>query len=253
MDRPKVLERCIDSLKEQTCQDYEIILCQEKGNLVELKDKGWRQAKGEICIWIDDDVVCSSLWLETIINAFNCDERVMGVSGKTIVPKEYLKNRDIFKEGLSKKLYNWFFLESKQYLPGKITSCGANTLGANYDTFYSCGLQLVDFLEPCQFAIRKWVIDRVGGFDLEYKGVAEWCDVDLCYRIKEYGKLLYHPIVSVTHYPEQDSIYKKRLDTASRYNNYVRFAKKWVKPSFKHYLYRGFLKTYFWAKEKGLI
>jgi len=255
MNRPKSLERCIDSLKNQTCQDYEIILCQEEGNLVELKDKGWRQAKGEICIWLDDDVVCEPYWLENILKTFESLPSIVGITGPTYVPLKLVNNRDIFKyrEGLIGRFYNWFFLEGKRHFPGIITNCGANTYGANFSTLISHRLHFVDFLEPSQFAVRKTIMEYVGGFDLEYKGVAEWCDVDLCYRIKEYGQLLYNHRVVVDHYPEQDSIYAKRLDTVSRYKNYMRFAKRWVKPSFKHYLYRGFLKTYFWAKGKGLI
>lgn len=253
LNRDKVLQRCLDSLKKQTCQDYEIVLCQEEGNLVELKDRGWRKAKGEIIIFIDDDIECDENWLKNILENFERDEWIVGVTGPTFVPPNYLKNRDIFKDGWFKKFYNRFFLENKQYFPGLITKCGANTYGANFDLTYVNYSQFVDFLEPSQFAVRKWIMEKVNGFDLKYTGVAEWCDVDLCYRIKKYGFLFFDPKIKVTHYPEKDTIYNKRLDTASRYQNYLRFAKKWVKPGFKHYLYRLFIKSYFYAKGKKWI
>ena len=251
--REKALKRCLKSLKEQTVKYNELIICTEKGNLVELKDKGWRNAKGDILIWIDDDVVCSPYWLENIVSTFENNSLVIGVTGPTIVPDEYKKNRDVFKEGWFKYFYNWFFLEGKMYLPGKISRWGVNTLGANYLTPHIRNIQIVDFLEPSQFAIRRWALESEGGFNLRYSGVAEWCDVDLCYRIKNYGLLVFNPLVTVYHYPIKDKTTDKRLDTRSRYENYCRFANTYVARSLRNKLYRLFLRIYFFAKERRWI
>ena len=254
LNRPEALKKCLDSIRAQTYTDYEVILCQDEGNLVELKDKSWRKAKGKVCIFIDDDVICDERWLQHIMHIFEGNYWIVGVTGPTYVPEENLKNRDIFRGGLFKKFYNWFFLENKHMSPGKITSCGANTYGANYKTKLSGSYQLVDFLEPPQFAIRMSVLRAIGGFDLEYKGVGEWCDVDLCYEVAKYGILFYDPRVKVIHLPVQDkAIYEKRLETKSRYKNYIRFAGKWIKPSFKHRLYRLFLKCYYFAKGRKWV
>ena len=253
LGRQYSFNRCIYSIEHQGYSDYEIIVCSEKGNLVELKEKGWRKAKGSIIVWLDDDVVCGHGWLQSLVDLFT-DQYIVGVTGPTFVPFNYRKNRDIFKDGLFKKLYNWFFLENMQLLPGKISRYGVNTYGANFMTPYANRQQEVDFLEPPQFAIRRDVLESIGGFDTDFEGVAEWCDVDLCYRVKAYGSLIYSPKVKVLHLPVQDkAIYNKRLETASRYRNYVKFAKRWVKPSLRHYLYRLFLKCYFFAKARRLI
>lgn len=248
--RPESLKRCLYSIKNQDYDDYEIILCEEEGHLVELKEKSRRKAKGEILVFIDDDVICHYGWLKSIVEWFSKCPKIIGLTGPTYVSDKYRKNRDVFKGGLFKCFYNWFFLEGKAYLPGRITSCGVNTLGANYQTEFSQQVQKVDFLEPAQYAIRREVIEKVDGFDIGYSGVAEWAEIDLFYRIKQYGKLLYVPSISVSHCPEKgDIVYNKRLDTVSRYNNYCRFADKFIKPSFKNKLYRFFLKTYFFMKE----
>lgn len=245
LNRQKSLNRCLKSIEEQTFKNYEIILCEEEGNLVELKEKGWRKAKGEIIVWCDDDIVAEPKWLENIVAIFNTRKDVVGVTGSTFVPAEYLKNRDIFKKGLVSRLYNRFFLDRKGLYPGLITSCGANTYGGDFDTKYSSKPCEVDFLQPAQFAVRKWVMEEVRGFDLKFTGVAEWCDVDLCYRIKSYGKLIYHSEIKVTHYPIKDKTTAKRLDTKSRYTNYCRWADKYIDITFKHRLYRLFLWIYF--------
>lgn len=251
LNRKQSLNRLLLSIEKQTFKDYEVIICEEEGNLVELKDKAWRKSNGEILIWLDDDIrIINDTWLENIVYYFDAYHNVVGVTGPTYVSIEYRKNRDIFKGGLFKLFYNWFFLEGRAYYPGRITSCGVNTIGANYNTLHSLYTQEVDFLEPCQFAIRRWVVEEADGFDLSFTGVAEWCDVDLCYRIKKYGKLMYLPYLSVHHYPEIDAVTNKRLDTVSRYQNYCRWADRYVNPSFKNKLYRLFLWSYF--KLKGI-
>ena len=251
--REESLNRCLKSIEAQDYKDYEIILCQEEGNLVELKDRGWRKSKGEIVIWVDDDIECQPHWLSTIVKYLDENQHIVGVTGPTYVPIAYLKNRDIFKEDLFKKFYNWFFLEGLQLYPGMITSCGVNTYGANFPTYLSTRFHSVDFLEPSQFAIRKWVMEKVNGFDLNYEGIGEWCDVDLCYRIKRYGLLVFHPDIKVYHYPVKDIICDKRLETASRYRNYCRWADKFIKKTCKHKLYRLFLKIYFFLKRHKIV
>ncbi len=262
MDNPKVsivicsfkrensLKACLKSINEQSLKDYEIILCEEEGRLVELKDNGWRKAKGEIIVWVDDDIVVDKNWLVTIVSIFSFREDIVGVTGPTYVSSSYLKNRDVFKANFVGMIYNRLFLDSKKLIPGQISKCGASTHGANYPTTESTKHWFVDFLEPSQFAIRRNILEKVGGFDLGFEGVGEWCDVDLCYKIKQYGKLLYHPQVRVNHYPINDGTTNKRLETDSRYRNYCRWSDRYIKKTFRHRLYRLFLWTYF--KLKGL-
>ena len=184
-------------------------------------------------------------WLKNIVTIFDTREDIVGITGATYIPTEYLKNRDVFKGGYVGWFYNKIFLDGKRLLPGHISKCGASTHGANFPTAESTKTHFVDFLEPAQFAIRRSIMEKVNGFDLGFEGVAEWCDVDLCYRIKQYGKLLYHPQVKVYHYPINDTTTNKRLETASRYRNYCRWADRYIKKTFKHRLYRLFLKIYF--------
>ena len=253
LNRPESLNRCLASIERQDFKDYEIILCEEEGRLVELKDKGWRKAKGEIIIWLDDDIeIADNNWLKNIVTIFDTKKDIVGVTGATYVLDEYLKNRDVFRGGYVGWLYNKIFLDGKKLVPGYISKCGASSHGANYPTTISQKWHYVDFLEPCQFAIRREIMEKVNGFDLGFEGVAEWCDVDLSYRIKQYGKLLYHPQVKVYHYSINDKTTDKRLETASRYRNYCRWADRYIKKTFKHLIYRLFLKIYFYSLKKQI-
>lgn len=246
--RPDALRKCLESLKRQTV-DFELILCTERGNLVELKEKSWRKASGDVIVFIDDDIVIpNTTWLEEMVEWLEKCRSIVGITGPTIVPPNYLKNRDILKDTLFRKFYNWFFLDGLGKFPGTISKCGVNTWGGNYFNTKQT-TQWVDFLEPSQFAVRKKDLETIGGFDLGFTGVAEWCDVDLCYRLKKFGNLMFDPKLWVFHYPVKgDVVYNLRLETKSRYENYCRWADRYVSKSWKHWVYRAFLKVYFFMK-----
>lgn len=254
----------------QGYKDYEIILCEDEGALPALKAKSLAKAKGAIIVFIDDDIITLPDWLANIVTIFDTRPDVVGVTGPTFIPTARLRNRDVFLDmrwrgrgvinwnffapkNLLKFLYYKLFLGDMAMLPGRITPCGASTVGANYPTGWSEDAQEVDFLEPCQQAMRRSAIEQAGGIDASYEGVGEWFDVDLCYRLKKIGKLIYHPQVKVHHYPSCDSTADKRKETASRYRNYCRWANKYVEKTPKHYAYRLFIKTYFLLKGNGWV
>ena len=247
LNREDSLNTLMESLEKQTRKEFEILICKEEGPLAELKQQQVQKARGEILIFLDDDVECYPYWFENMMWWF-AETNAIGVCGPTFVPVENLKNRDVFREGILKQIYNRYFLEGKQLIPGKITPCGAPTLGGNYPTEFSRKMWFVDFLEPSAYGIRKWAVQKVGGIDTNYKGVGEFFDADLCYRVKGFGPLIFAPDVKVIHRPQKGGTYDKRLETKTRYENYCRFADKFVDKGFKHMMYRLFLKTYFFTK-----
>ena len=93
--RPKSLRRVLESLKKQSFQSFEVIVVSEEG-LAEARDLGWRRAKGEITSFIDDDVILDIDWAKNLIEIFESDPKIGGVSGPTIVPEELLNNRLVF-------------------------------------------------------------------------------------------------------------------------------------------------------------
>ncbi|HRZ15206.1 MAG TPA: hypothetical protein P5110_06845 [Candidatus Omnitrophota bacterium] len=252
LNREESLGRLLRSLKDQTVKGFEILVCRDKGNLVELKDKLWRQAKGDILVWMDDDIICRPSYMETLMWIFD-HNRMVGYCTRVIVPSDKANNRDIYKFKMFHPIYNKLFLDGNLYSPCYISKCGVNSIGGGFGSVSSGAIicSQVDFLEPSAFALRKKAVEEVGGFDLGYKGVGEWCDVDLCYRVKKFGGLWYDGFNYVYHMPERDGIANQRLETKTRYENYCRFADKFIEKTPRHYLYRSFLKTYFWGKQKG--
>lgn len=247
--RPESLNETLRSLSKQTYSDFEVILVTEKGNLSHLRDKGLRSAVGDIVSLIDDDVYCPPTWLQGVVEGFG--EGVVGVSGPTTITEEFRNNRDLFKFKWAKRLYDLWFLGGKANFPGKFSKCGAPTTHSNDR---GCKYEgEVDFLEACNMSVKRKEALDVGGFDPIYIGTGEWCECDLSLKLGKVGRLWFSPNAGLYHRPSKQGIYKARLSTSHRWYNFMVFQRRWVKPHFITYIYRGFIWTYLKMKDLRMI
>ena len=244
LGRSESLKTCLESLKEQTFKDFEVVLVTEEGELAKLRNEGSRRARGKYLIFIDDDVICSSGWLQAIVQIFD-KHGVGGGSGVSYIKREFKRNRDLFKFRFIKFFYDKFFTDGRQYLPGHITKAGAWTTGASEEDCEYEGT--VDFLEACNMAFRADIFNSCGGFDENYRGVGDWSEPDLSFRIRRAGyQLWFSRNAKLEHRPSKTGAFKKRNDDSrNRMENYELFSRKWIEPSFKHFLYKLFLRTYY--------
>lgn len=241
LDRPESLRDCLESLWNQTYQDFEIITVKEEGPLAELRNKGSRRARGKYLIFIDDDVICDPGWMEAIINTFRARD-IAGVSGPSFIRGRYRRNRDMFR---GKWLYDILFLRGQSHLPGHIAKSGAWTTGATNE---NCSYEgPVEFLEACNMSFRADVFADNGGFDESYKGVGDWSEPDLSFRIREDGhSLWFSRDARLEHQPSKSGAFKKRLgDSRNRMANYELFSKRWIEPCKEHDFYKWFLRSYY--------
>ena len=245
------LKTTLWSLVEQTYKDFEVILITDKGNLSELRQRGLQSSQAAYVSFIDDDVRCEPTWLQAIVETFEKDWKVVGVTGPTVITEEYRQNRDSFKFKAFKHLYEILFLDGLGKRPSYLSKCGANSWASNdCETSYEGE---AGYLEACNFTIKREVPLDNFGFSKRYESTGEWHEVDFALRLKKKGKLWYSQKAKVYHRPSQKGVYKARLATAHRWRNFMRFQKRWVKPSIRTFLYRGFVWLYFRMKEVRMI
>jgi GT2 family glycosyltransferase len=241
LGRSESYRDCIESLWNQTNQNFEIIKVTEEGSLAALRNEGAKRSKGDILIFIDDDVLCESQWLDSIFGGFKLGYK--GVSGPSFTKREFRSNRDCFR-------FPTVLFSAR--IPGKISSFGQWSLEATKE---SCRYEgEVDYLEACNMAFDKKAFWEVGGFDESYGGIGDWSEPDLCFRLRRLGyKLWFSRDARVEHRPSKTGAYKKRLKKCNRMENYELFSKRWIKPNLSHSIYKCLFRLYFWMKEKKWI
>lgn len=267
-NRAKSLKKVLDSLLTQTYKKFEVIIVDYKSNdetpsiieqfqkrleltIIHQKEKGLvnaanlalKKAKGDIFIRIDDDVVTSPNWLEAIHETFHSDRKVGGVTGPTVIPPKYARNRDLFVfENKFKKgnifwkvigtLYFGYFMEGNPRRVSQWYDSGAFSLGSNFPEALKQPLQEVTNLEACNWAVRTKLLKKVNGFDEIYGGVGEYHEADAAFKIKDLGyKLIFNPTAYLNHRPSQDGFFKDRPASYSRMINFVVFYMRHIKPN----------------------
>lgn len=256
------LRGCLDSLSKQALRNFEIliitdnkdelahlldsskefnifILEENNAGLASARNRGLLNAKGRIVTFIDDDVLPGEHWTQELLNSFN-NQDVGGVSGPTIIPLEKLNSRDLlsFHNKTNRvwqiiaKIYNYLILENQPYHIGKIFKSGAFSLGANYIESSNLPEEIeVDYLEACNMSFRKCVLDEIGGFSYEYKGIGDWSEPDLAFRVKDAGyRLIFNSKAKVIHNISQKGVFNQRgKDSYQRMLNFINFYFKWIK------------------------
>lgn len=289
-NRKDSFEKTLDSLLKQTFKNFEVVVADGEstdgtlemlasyskrmkisivdgeGGLVKAMNNAWKKAEGEIVIRTDDDVVTTPNWLKNVWETFEKDREVGGVTGPTIIPKEHLKTRDIFltQEKFHKgslpwrlvgKIYDDFFMEGEPRRVSHWFTCGAFSLGSNYEECLKIKEPLeVDNLEACNYSVRRKLLEKVGGFDPTFTGVGEYHEPDAALKIKKLGyKLVFNPKAQVFHCPVRTGIYKARPRSYSRAQNFVNFYFRHIKPNtlkkFLHfYTYLLFINLFWFYK-----
>jgi len=137
-----------------------------------VRNLGLRKAKGSIIIFVDDDVIPTQNWFENLFEPF-AEESVVGVQGGVTVPE-------------SSNAIGW--AESILGFPGGGISRVLQAKGEN---------QTTREISTLNCAYRKWVIEKVGGFDENLTSGSE--DYLLAKEACLYGQCLFAPDALVYH------------------------------------------------------
>jgi GT2 family glycosyltransferase len=146
----------------------------DKANTSVAKNTGWRQARGEVVIFFDDDIEIAQNTIKTHLDCYS-DKDVVGVAGRVIVDHESVPS-------------------DTDVLTGK-----TNFLGTKFVyRFWSTQRQTVDFPYGCNMSFRKAILEKVGGFDPGFPKIFE--EVDLGVRVSKIGKIVFEPETLAFHH-----------------------------------------------------
>ena len=189
------------SLRDQTFHDFEtILICIEIDDKIRMisleygarlfEDKGKgrcyarnlgiTKAKGDILVFLDDDVALMEDWLEIVVEEFKSNPKIGGVGGIPITAAD-----DRLLSRIFSTVYNSMMIK----LQGM----------SQYSNFRS----KTDFLSGSNMAFRKSIMTQIGGFDENFYGSSAGEDIEISLRVREKGySLIFNPEAVAYHYSD---------------------------------------------------
>ena len=147
--------------------DFEVISI-ENGGLSRARNVGLQRAQGEIVAYLDDDAYPDKHWLKYLAWSF-MKSKHDGIGGPNFPPPD-----------------DDFYALCVAHSPG----------GPNHVLLAD---DLAEHIPGCNMAFRRSALERVGGFDRDFRIAGD--DVDLCWKIQEYGGTLgFSPAAVVWHH-----------------------------------------------------
>jgi GT2 family glycosyltransferase len=140
----------------------------EQRGLAAARNTGMDAATGEIIAYIDDDAVPDPGWLAQLASTFKA-AGLAAAGGPNVLPPES----------------SW------------IAECVANAPGGPTHVLVSD--REAEHIPGCNMAIRKDALERIGGFDPQFRAAGD--DVDVCWRLLDSGeKIGFSPGAVVLHH-----------------------------------------------------
>jgi GT2 family glycosyltransferase len=213
-DRPAQLAQCLRSLQQLAPPPDEIVVVdnaptsnatqqimaqfphvryvlEPRPGLSVARNTGIQQATGEIIVFTDDDVEVHPLWLARLRSGFH-DPNVMVVTGIMLPAELETEAQVAFHRGAT----------------GFKQECRALVFDSKYfETIKPYGVPVWQIGAGASMALRRSVIEQVGGFDERLGAGAAGCseDSEFWYRVLAAGySCRYEPSAVIYHYHRHD-------------------------------------------------
>ena len=159
---------------------------ESKQGLSYARNTGYKEAKSENLLYLDDDAYLNAEGLENLVDFINTDENLTVVGGRAII--KYPEEKP---EWVTKSVVNW--LGSYDY--------GDDIIEVNSENIKK---KIVRLPIGCCFFVRKRVLDVIGGFNpkLGRVGTKMLAGEELLisqYVQKNQGRIVYFPKIKVDH------------------------------------------------------
>lgn len=167
----------------------------EEPNLPKARNRGLSCCRGDIVLFLDDDVILDSNFLMNLYHTYD-DKSIDSVVGRiTLCAAEsgniLLENGSVLKK-IVKSILSSFFLRSK---PSVIAKSGIVLCEFSKDA-----PSITDGGRGCCMSFKRSIFDVTGGFDGNYYGNALREETDLFVRLKKNNMIVYYnPDVHLFH------------------------------------------------------
>ena len=156
---------------------------------------GLLQAKGEIVLFCDDDIIPTQRWLQAHEENY-ADPLIGGVAGRIIEDSGETQAQEVGK-------INW-------------------RTGQLIENFNSNIRAEIDYGRACNLSLRANVLRKLSGFDTRFGSSAVLEEIDACLRVKSFGyKIIFEPQANVIHLKinKADNNYKSLRDRSYWYGH----------------------------------
>jgi GT2 family glycosyltransferase len=204
LNNAALTHRCLESIvKETACGTYEVVVVNNGSDeptrqmlsrvdglrlitndtnvgFVGACNQGASAAQGEFVLFLNNDTVVLSGWLDALLKTFERDRSIGAVGAKLIYPDGRLQEAGgiIWRDG-----DGWNY--------GRNQDPDAPEFGYVREADYCSGACLL---------VRRSLFEGLGGFDTRY-APAYYEDVDLAFRMREHGyRVLYQPAARIVHF-----------------------------------------------------
>ena len=159
-------DKSFEQLKSEYVGVRAVKIVRKKKNnfLAEAFNFGFKQTRGEVVVFMCNDLVVEEQWLVELVKAF--EDKTVGMAGVVLLDYKNKKTVDCLGCDLNLMLY------------GKRLETGKKFRKRS-------GVGRVDFVSGSVIGIRRELLIKAGGFDDMYGGNYE--DVDLALRVKRLG------------------------------------------------------------------
>ncbi|MGB2727141.1 MAG: glycosyltransferase [Halobacteriota archaeon] len=171
-------------IEEADKVEVKVILNEKNLGLSESRNRGMKEAKGDVIAFFDDDAVADTNWIKELVRMY--EEREAIAAGGKLLPKWVSKKPKFLPEE-----YYWLIGATHKGFPEEVTEV-RNTFGSN-------------------ISYKADVLKALGGFRGEMgvrgKGLLQGEETELCERMREkFGRgVIYNPDAVVYHkvFPER--------------------------------------------------